>query len=96
MLDMSVSENINISCRRHFLRGGLFLDHKKEAQTADAAQQGQQADKTDTSETPEQEVEQDQEAQKSPSGKRIAVLCQPPSGACRPESARAPVSFSFE
>jgi L-arabinose transport system ATP-binding protein len=32
----SVSENINISCRRHFLRAGLFLDHKKEAQTADA------------------------------------------------------------
>ncbi|CAB3777377.1 L-arabinose ABC transporter ATP-binding protein AraG [Pararobbsia alpina] len=32
----SVSENINISCRRHSLRAGLFLDHKKEAQTADA------------------------------------------------------------
>ncbi len=31
----SVSENINISCRRHFLRAGLFLDRKKEAQTAD-------------------------------------------------------------
>ena len=31
----SVSENINISCRRHYLRGGLFLDRKREAQTAD-------------------------------------------------------------
>ena len=31
----SVSENINISCRRHYLRGGLFLDRKKEAATAD-------------------------------------------------------------
>jgi L-arabinose transport system ATP-binding protein len=32
----SVSENINISCRRHDLRGGLFLRHKREAATADA------------------------------------------------------------
>jgi len=32
----SVSENINISCRRHFLRGGFFLNHKREADTADA------------------------------------------------------------
>jgi L-arabinose transport system ATP-binding protein len=31
----SVSENINISCRRHFLRAGIFLDRKKEAETAD-------------------------------------------------------------
>jgi L-arabinose transport system ATP-binding protein len=31
----SVSENINISCRRHFLRAGMFLDRRKEAQTAD-------------------------------------------------------------
>ncbi len=32
----SVSENINISCRRNFLRGGFFLNHKREASTADA------------------------------------------------------------
>jgi L-arabinose transport system ATP-binding protein len=31
----SVSENINISCRRHYLRGGFFLNRKKEAATAD-------------------------------------------------------------
>ncbi|HEV3106140.1 MAG TPA: L-arabinose ABC transporter ATP-binding protein AraG, partial [Trinickia sp.] len=31
----SVAENINISCRRHDLRAGLFLDRAKEAQTAD-------------------------------------------------------------
>jgi L-arabinose transport system ATP-binding protein len=31
----SVSENINISCRRHYLRAGLFLDRKKEAATAE-------------------------------------------------------------
>jgi L-arabinose transport system ATP-binding protein len=31
----SVSENINISCRRHYLRTGFFLDRKKEAETAD-------------------------------------------------------------
>ena len=31
----SVSENINISCRRHFLRAGIFLDRRKEAETAD-------------------------------------------------------------
>jgi L-arabinose transport system ATP-binding protein len=31
----TVAENINISCRRHYLRGGLFLDRKKEAQTAE-------------------------------------------------------------
>jgi L-arabinose transport system ATP-binding protein len=31
----TVSENINISCRRHFLRAGMFLDRKKEAETAD-------------------------------------------------------------
>jgi len=32
----SVAENINISCRRNFLRAGLFLNHKREASTADA------------------------------------------------------------
>ncbi|MFZ6849167.1 L-arabinose ABC transporter ATP-binding protein AraG [Undibacterium sp. RuRC25W] len=32
----SISENINISCRRHDLLGGLFLRHKKEAALADA------------------------------------------------------------
>jgi L-arabinose transport system ATP-binding protein len=31
----SVAENINISCRRHELRAGLFLNRKKEAETAD-------------------------------------------------------------
>jgi L-arabinose transport system ATP-binding protein len=31
----SVAENINISCRRHYLRAGLFLNRKKEAETAD-------------------------------------------------------------
>jgi L-arabinose transport system ATP-binding protein len=31
----SVAENINISCRRHDLRAGLFLDRAKEAQTAE-------------------------------------------------------------
>jgi L-arabinose transport system ATP-binding protein len=31
----SVAENINISCRRHALRAGLFLDRAKEAQTAE-------------------------------------------------------------
>ncbi|RDU94644.1 L-arabinose ABC transporter ATP-binding protein AraG [Trinickia dinghuensis] len=31
----SVSENINISCRRHYLRAGLFLNRAKEAETAD-------------------------------------------------------------
>jgi L-arabinose transport system ATP-binding protein len=31
----SVAENINISCRRHGLRAGLFLDRAKEAETAD-------------------------------------------------------------
>ncbi|MFZ6758918.1 L-arabinose ABC transporter ATP-binding protein AraG [Undibacterium sp. Ji50W] len=31
----SVSENINISCRRHDLLGGLFLRHKREAELAD-------------------------------------------------------------
>jgi L-arabinose transport system ATP-binding protein len=31
----SVAENINISCRRHDLRAGLFLDRAKEASTAD-------------------------------------------------------------
>ncbi len=31
----SVSENINISCRRHSARAGIFLDRKREAQTAD-------------------------------------------------------------
>ena len=25
----TVSENINISCRRHYLRAGMFLDRKK-------------------------------------------------------------------
>ena len=32
----TVSENINISCRRHYLRAGLFLNRKKEAETADS------------------------------------------------------------
>ena len=32
----STSENINISCRRHDLLGGLFLRHKKEAELADS------------------------------------------------------------
>jgi L-arabinose transport system ATP-binding protein len=31
----SVSENINVSCRRHFLRWGLFCDSHREAITAD-------------------------------------------------------------
>ncbi|WP_323121500.1 L-arabinose ABC transporter ATP-binding protein AraG [Burkholderia alba] len=31
----TVSENINISCRRHSLRAGMFLDRKREAATAD-------------------------------------------------------------
>ena len=31
----TVSENINISCRRHYLRAGMFLDRAKEAHTAD-------------------------------------------------------------
>lgn len=31
----SVSENINISCRRHSARAGFFIDRKKEAQTAE-------------------------------------------------------------
>ncbi|CAN7212666.1 L-arabinose ABC transporter ATP-binding protein AraG [Trinickia sp. LjRoot230] len=31
----SVSENINISCRRHNLRAGLFLNRAKESETAD-------------------------------------------------------------
>jgi L-arabinose transport system ATP-binding protein len=31
----SVSENINISCRRHFLRAGLFLNKKKERENTD-------------------------------------------------------------
>lgn len=31
----SVAENINISCRRHHLRAGLFLNRAKEAETAD-------------------------------------------------------------
>ncbi len=32
----SVAENINISCRRHGLLGGLFLRHRREAELADA------------------------------------------------------------
>lgn len=32
----SVSDNINISCRRHSSRGGVFLNRKREAQVADA------------------------------------------------------------
>lgn len=32
----SVSENINISCRRGYLRWGIFVNDKREAQTADA------------------------------------------------------------
>ncbi len=31
----SVSENINISCRRHSARAGMFLDGKREAETAE-------------------------------------------------------------
>ena len=31
----SVAENINISCRRTFLRGGIFLNRAKEAETAE-------------------------------------------------------------
>lgn len=31
----SVSENINISCRRHYLRAAFFLNRKKEAETAE-------------------------------------------------------------
>ena len=31
----TVAENINISCRRHYLHAGFFLDRKKEAQTAE-------------------------------------------------------------
>jgi L-arabinose transport system ATP-binding protein len=31
----TVAENINISCRRHYLHAGLFLDRKKEAATAE-------------------------------------------------------------
>ena len=31
----SVAENINISCRRHDLRAGLFINRAKEAETAD-------------------------------------------------------------
>ena len=32
----SVAENINISCRRHGLLGGVFLRHRREAELADA------------------------------------------------------------
>ncbi|MFH7041626.1 L-arabinose ABC transporter ATP-binding protein AraG [Paucibacter sp. JuS9] len=32
----SVAENINISCRRHGLLGGIFLRHRREAELADA------------------------------------------------------------
>ena len=32
----SVAENINISCRRHSARFGIWIDRRKEAQTADA------------------------------------------------------------
>jgi L-arabinose transport system ATP-binding protein len=31
----SVSENINISCRRHFLRAGIFLNKRKERENTD-------------------------------------------------------------
>jgi L-arabinose transport system ATP-binding protein len=31
----SVAENINISCRRHYLRGGFFLNKRREAETAE-------------------------------------------------------------
>ncbi|MBL3945513.1 L-arabinose ABC transporter ATP-binding protein AraG, partial [Bacteroides thetaiotaomicron] len=31
----SVAENINISCRRHSLRAGLFINRKAESETAD-------------------------------------------------------------
>lgn len=33
--DSSVHENINISCRRHHLRAGLFLDKKREAEISE-------------------------------------------------------------
>ncbi|MDC8786824.1 L-arabinose ABC transporter ATP-binding protein AraG [Roseateles koreensis] len=36
LAESSVAENINISCRRHELLGGLFLRHRKEAARADA------------------------------------------------------------
>lgn len=32
----SVSENINVSCRRHSLKAGLFLDKEKEKETTDS------------------------------------------------------------
>jgi len=35
LAEASVAENINISCRRHGLRGGIFLRHGKEAALAD-------------------------------------------------------------
>ncbi|WP_395401851.1 L-arabinose ABC transporter ATP-binding protein AraG [Pseudoduganella sp. UC29_106] len=35
LAEASVAENINISCRRHGLRGGIFLRHGQEAQLAD-------------------------------------------------------------
>ena len=35
LAEASVAENINISCRRHDLMGGLFLRHKREAERAD-------------------------------------------------------------
>ncbi|MBV8666095.1 MAG: L-arabinose ABC transporter ATP-binding protein AraG [Burkholderiaceae bacterium] len=35
LAEASVAENINISCRRHDLLGGLFLRHKREAQRAE-------------------------------------------------------------
>jgi L-arabinose transport system ATP-binding protein len=35
LAEASVAENINISCRRHDLFGGLFLRHGREAQRAD-------------------------------------------------------------
>ena len=36
LAEASVAENINISCRRHDLRAGLFLRHGREAERADA------------------------------------------------------------
>ncbi|HEY8026891.1 MAG TPA: L-arabinose ABC transporter ATP-binding protein AraG [Burkholderiaceae bacterium] len=35
LAEASVAENINISCRRHDLLGGLFLRHRREAERAD-------------------------------------------------------------
>jgi len=34
LAEASVNENINISCRRHFLKAGIFLDKRKERENA--------------------------------------------------------------